>query len=125
MVGLALFPPAIATVGYPGAIFHEYERPPAFELVDCDASKLTALDNVWKVFVAEVPPGPVITIVTPVGGGIVPPPLLGAGGSVLAEKGTVSHGATVSVPVVPAQAGEAGPPKHPNQFSGALSKPPP
>ena len=69
-----MFPPGIPNVGYPGAVIHEKESPPALELVDCDASKLTPPEVVWKVFVGEVaPPGPVIAIVIPGGGGLTTP----------------------------------------------------
>ena len=66
--GVAVVPPGIPTAGYPGAMVHRYESGPGLELVDADASKLTLLDETWKVFVADVaPPGPVITIVIPLG----------------------------------------------------------
>jgi hypothetical protein len=74
--GFAVKPPGMETEGYPGAACHEKVRPPA-ALLDPDASKLTWLESTWNVFVAEVaPPGPVITIVIPLGGGgVVLPPL--------------------------------------------------
>ena len=72
--GFAVFPPAIPIVGNPGAVVHEKESAPGLELVDCDASKLTAPEPVSNVFVGQAaPPGPVIAIVIPAGGGVTTP----------------------------------------------------
>src|SRR5580700_7509445 len=64
-------------------------------------------------------------MVTPVGGGGVVPLPLGADGRTLALNGAVSHGATATVPVELAQAGDPGPPAQPHQFCAALMLPPP
>src|SRR5271166_5257978 len=69
MYGVAVFPPGIPTDGKPGTGRHEKESVPALVLVDWDAFKATWLELVWKVFVAEVAPGPAITIVIGFAGG--------------------------------------------------------
>src|ERR1700733_109630 len=125
MVGVALFPPGIPMVGYPGAAVQEKERLPGLELVDLDASRLTRAERTGKVFVADVaPPGPVITIVIPVGGGVVPLPP-GAVGSTVAANGPVSQGVKTTDPLVFGHPGDAGPPRQPHQFCGAFTVPAP